>query len=162
MKKNIAFTISLFLLLILTNIGYADNAQDKIGWSELMGHIDDIRDDPMGINEDLCGNDQDKYKIDMNNLANDILLANKTIQQYNFYCPINLWAIYNAFTANPICGSGDAALSLADSAHDQVIRCEESLEIIDNAELCNCFDFPTGTWKRTGILKNGACRCYNY
>ncbi len=124
-----------------------DTIMERIG--ELPGMID----------EDLCSHDHASYRAHMTELAQNIVYANTIIKDVHLYYPIDLWTIYNRISRNPVCGGASAAADAFNTANVSRISNEEKMELLQNDDVCLCWNIATGREEPTGFMKDGACRC---
>ena len=153
-----------FILMIISCIcgsALADAPDDVI---EAMAEFDTIMENigklPGMIDEDLCRDDWDAYRGHMTELAQNIINANTIIKDIKLYYPVDLWIIYNRISRNPVCGGASAAAGEAFRVADvSRISNEEKMGILQNDDLCMCWNIATGRDEPTGFMKDGACRC---
>ncbi len=154
----------LFILLIISCIyatGFAEAPDDETvqAMTEFDAIMEYIGKLPGMIDEDLCGNDWSAYRGHMTELAQNIINANTIIEDIKLYYPIDLWTVYNRISRNPVCGEASAAGEAFRVADVSRISNEEKMGILQNDDLCMCWNIATGRDEPTGFMKDGACRC---
>ena len=154
--------ISLLVIMFVFAPSYAD-APDE-GTVEAMAEFDKIMENigrlPVMIDEDLCSNDRDAYRRHMTEFAQSIIDANSIIKDLKLYYPVYLWAVYNRISRNPVCGTAaDAAAEAFRIADVSRVSNEEKMGILQNDDVCMCWNIATGRDEPTGFMKDGACRC---
>ena len=163
MKKYSLVLIAFFCLF--SNI-FVCTAEKDI-WDdttvERMHEVDSIMAEikglPAAIDEDLCSNDLSSYKQHMTLLAQKIIDANTLMQDVKTVYPIDLWSVYNTISSNPVCGIGKQAASVFGVADVSRYSNEERMGMLENDDLCPCWNIITGREELTGYYKDGACRC---
>ena len=160
--------IVIFLLVILSISGcfslcygekYSLDKETKTKMRQVDSIMAEISEIPDMIDGDLCNHDMASYKTHMTLLAQKIIDANVILKDVDLIYPIDLWAIYNRISANPVCGIGRQALSIFNIADVSRYSNEERMEINLNSDLCMCWSIITGREEPTGFMKDGACRC---
>ena len=111
------------------------------------------------IEGDLCGEDKSQYQSHMTQLAQLIVEANTLIEDVDLYYPIDLWYIYNTISNAPYCGTASTVLDGYDTANTSRYSNEEKMGILENSDICMCWNIATGKDEPTGYWKDGACRC---
>ncbi len=159
MKKLLLF---LALILCICSSAFAEAPDDTT--VKAMAEFDVIMDYigklPGMIDEDLCNNDWAAYRAHMTELAQNILNANTIIKDIKLYYPVDLWTVYNRISRNPVCGGAAASAGEAFRVADvSRISNEEKMGILQNDDLCMCWNIATGRDEPTGFMKDGACRC---
>ncbi len=114
---------------------------------------------PGMIDADLCNNDRAAYRGHMTELAQNIISANTIIKEIKLYYPVDLWTVYNRISRNPVCGGASDAAEAFRVADVSRISNEEKMGILQNDDLCMCWNITTGRDEPTGFMKDGACRC---
>ena len=154
----------LLIFLIISCIwasALAETEEEKL--AETMTEFDAIMEKigklPDMIDEALCSNDMAAYRSHMTELAQNIINANQIIKDVHLYYPIDLWTIYNRISRNPVCGGVSSAADAFYVADVSRISNEEKMGILENDDLCMCWNIATGRDEPNGFMKDGACRC---
>lgn len=159
LKKLLLLLVCLFSL----NCALSVSAEADKATAEAMARFDliiaEIKGLPDAIDGDLCAGDWPSYRRNMTKLAQKIIEANTVIRDVKLVYPIDLWAVYNRISADPVCGAGKQAMDALWLADVNRISNEERLELRINEELCPCWNLITGREELTGFMKDGACRC---
>lgn len=117
--KAMIIFVAVSLLIIVATVMALD-ASALIG--TIVSYVEQIQEYPAAINDALCAGDRETYQVKMSELATLIMAANGAMKDAKLPNTLNLWAVYNAITANPECGVHDAALSRADWSREELDR----------------------------------------
>lgn len=160
------YSLMIIVLLCIFSSFYVCFAEKDI-WDqetqERMKEFDiimaEIKGLPDAIDEDLCAKDMTSYKQHMTQLAQKIIDANMLLDDVKTVYPLDLWSVYNTISANPVCGIGKKANSIFGVADISRTSNEERMGMLENDDLCPCWNIITGREELTGFYKDGACRC---
>ena len=160
--------IVIMVLVLLTVSGcfslcygekYSVDSQTETKMRQVDSIMAEIGEIPGMIDGDLCDHDMTSYKAHMTLLAQKIIDANNILKDVDLIYPIDLWAIYNRISANPVCGIGKQVQNIFHIADVSRYSNEERMQINENSDLCLCWSIVTGREEPTGFMKDGACRC---
>lgn len=159
--KKYWFISVILVVLIMIGSASAEIVDDKTvqSMTEFNTWMSKIAAMPAVIDNDICEQNWEAYKQDMNKLANYIIQANTLIKDVQLYYPIDLWYVYNQISANPVCGLVRAAGDSFDVAQTSSISNQEKMGILESDDVCMCWNIATGRDEPTGFYKDGACRC---
>ena len=158
--KKICLFIMFIILCAASSCVYAMADEETVSaMTQFNTVVAEIKKLPDVIDHDICAKNWDGYRSNMTLLAQKIIEANTLIKDVQLYYPIDLWIIYNRISANPICGIGKRAMDAMNVAEVSRISNEEKMGILENSDVCMCWNIATGRDEPTGYYKDGACRC---
>lgn len=142
MKAKGMIIVILALLFVITSSATASDASRYIG--TIVSYVERIQAYPAVINDALCEKDRESYLVKMQELANLIMAANDAIKDAGLPNTLNLWAVYNAVTVNPVCGVHDVALSRADWSReelDRIVNHNEQVGAVSGVRMCGKYPY---------------------
>ena len=162
MKKR-SFLIVLSVALVIfsfTAVVSAETNRAKL-IATVVDYVEQIQRLPNDINDALCGGNQEEYNRKIGELGGLIIAANSAMDELGVVNTMNLWAVYNTITRNPVCGVHDAALTRADWSREELQRIGERANLFEPRVPKMCGRIPFGTNLQNTYMILWNADCYN-